>query len=143
MDLIRWSPLKDLDDFFNQYNKGYFPQSSLLGESATWRPAASIVENEKEYLIKADLPGVEKEDIDVNVEHGVLTISGERRVEKSSDEEKQHRRESFYGSFTRSFSLPDDVNEGEINAETKGGVLRVHLPKTKVGKKSSVSIKVG
>lgn len=144
MDLIRWSPFGDLDDLFGRYTRGIDSQlPSLLGENAKWRPAANITENDSEYTIKADLPAVKKEDIDVNVENGVLTISGERRIEKSSDDEKEHRRETFYGSFTRSFSLPENADADAISAESKDGVLVVHVPKAKVEKPKSVSIKVG
>jgi HSP20 family protein len=81
-------------------------------------------------------------DIEVKVENGVLTICGERRVEKSSEDEKQHRRESFYGTFSRSFTLPDNIDHSKIAAECKDGVLKVHIPKAQSEKKSAVSIKV-
>jgi HSP20 family protein len=141
MDLIKWSPLRDIDDLFDRYRKGYFGQLPVADDTP-WRPAANIVEKDDLYLIKADLPEVAKKDIDVQIEHGVLTISGERRDETRSDDDKQHRRETFYGKFTRSFTLPDDVDENAIKADAKDGVLRVTLPKTKAQKKSSVSIKI-
>ena len=143
MDLIRWSPFRELDDLFGRYTRGLESQPSLLGENVKWRPAANITENETEYTIKADLPEVKKDDIDVHVENGVLTISGERRIEKSAEDEKEHRRETFYGSFTRSFSLPENANPDAISAESRDGVLIVHVPKAKVEKQKSVSIKVG
>jgi HSP20 family protein len=143
MDLIRWTPLKDIDDLFDRYRKGYFPVGLHGIESGSWRPAADIVESEKEYVIKADLPEVKKDDIELKLDQGVLTISGERRDERSTDDAKLHRRETFYGSFTRSFAMPDDVDETGIKAEAKDGVLRVILPKTSPSKKSPVSIKVG
>ena len=145
MNLIRWSPFRDLDDLFGRYARGFENQElpSLLGDDVKWRPAANIVENDKEYTIKADLPEVKRDDIDVKVENGVLTISGERRIEKSSEDEKEHRRETFYGSFTRSFALPEDTDEQAISAESRDGVLPVHVPKTKSQKREAVSIKVG
>jgi len=143
MDLIRWSPFRELDDLFGRYTRGLESQPSLLGENVKWRPAANITENDTEYTIKADLPEVKKDDIEVHVENGVLTISGERRIEKSAEDEKEHRRETFYGSFTRSFSLPENANADAISAESKDGVLVVHVPKAKVEKQKSVSIKVG
>ena len=143
MNLIRWSPLRDLDDLFGRYSRGLEGQfPSLLGDETKWRPAANIVENESEYTIKADLPEVKREDIDVKVENGVLTISGERRIEKSSEEEKEHRRETYFGSFTRSFALPDNTDENAISAESRDGVLLVHVPKAKSQKREAVSIKV-
>lgn len=143
MNLISWSPFRELDDVFERFSRsGALPQHSLLGEKLDWRPAASITENDTEYLIKADLPEVKKEDIDIAIDSDVLTIRGERRVEKTSDEEKEHRRETFYGSFSRSFALPADVNQEAITADCKDGVLAVHLPKSKAQDKPQVSIKV-
>lgn len=143
MNLISWSPFRELDDFFDRYARDVAgSRLSVLGENVQWRPSADIVENGKEYTIKADLPEVKKEDIDVKVENGVLTLSGERRVEKSTDDEKQHRRESFYGRFQRSFALPDDVDASKISADCKDGVLKVHLPKSEAKKPRSIEVKV-
>lgn len=143
MNLTTWSPFRDLDSLFDRFARdSAFPRGTLPEGDVQWRPAASIVENGKEFTIKADLPAVERKDIDINVENGVLTIKGERRYEKSADEEKEHRRESFYGLFSRSFALPDNVDESKITAESKNGVLTVHLPKTAPEKPKSLSIKV-
>jgi len=143
MDLISWSPFRELDDVFDRFARtGGLPQRALLGEKVEWRPAASIVENDAEYLIKADLPEVKKEDIDISVDAGVLTLRGERRVEKTADDEKQHRREVFYGSFSRSFALPSDIDQDGIKADCRDGVLTVRLPKVKAKDKAQVSIKV-
>jgi len=141
MDLLRWSPLRDLDELFGRQGRVFEP--SLLGQDVKWRPAANIVENDKEFTIRADLPEVKKEDIEITVDGGVLTVSGERRVEKSTENEKEHRRETFYGTFSRSFSLPDGTDESAISAETKDGVLIVHVPKVAAEKRQPVSIKVG
>jgi HSP20 family protein len=143
MSLIRWNPVGDLDDLFARFPRGLHPrQSSQLAEATDWRPAANITENDREYTIKADLPEVKKEDIEVSVSNGVLTLSGERRYEKSSEDEREHRRETFHGTFQRSFALPEDVDIEKIKADTKEGVLVVHLPKQAVKKPESVSIKV-
>jgi HSP20 family protein len=142
MSLIRWNPLGELDDLFARFPRGLHPRSSIVTEGVDWRPAANITENDKEYTIKADLPEVKKEDIDVNVANGVLTLSGERRYEKSSEDEREHRRETFHGTFQRSFALPDDVDVAAIKADTKDGVLVVRLPKQAVHKPESVKIKV-
>ena len=144
MNLIRWNPLGDLDDLFARFPRGLNPrQPGFLAEGTDWRPAANITENDKEYTIRADLPEVKKDDIDVSVSNGVLTLSGERRYEKSSEDEKEHRRETFHGSFQRSFALPDDVEVEGIKADTKDGVLVVHLPKQTAKKPEAISIKVG
>ncbi|MCL4720352.1 MAG: Hsp20/alpha crystallin family protein [Gammaproteobacteria bacterium] len=146
MTLVSWSPLRELDDLFNQYGR-------LVGRSATpaaespsgsveWRPVANISETASEYLIKAELPEVQKKDIDVSVHEGVITIRGERRLTNRTDDEKHHRIESFYGTFARSFSLPGDVDESKIQAESKDGVLVVHLPKTEARKPRPIEVQV-
>jgi HSP20 family protein len=143
MSLIRWNPFGELDELFARFPRGLLPQQSELAiEGVDWRPAANIAETDKEYTIKADLPEVKKDDIDVSVNNGVLTISGERRYEKSSDNEREHRRETFHGTFRRSFALPEDVDLEGINADSKDGVLIVHLPKQASRKPEAVKIKV-
>ncbi len=139
MNLITWSPFRELDQLFSRYAR----DMSTAGDNMHWRPSADIVENDKEYLIKADLPQVKKEDIDISVENGVLTLSGERRVEKSTEDEKEHRRETFYGRFARSFALPEDVDQSKISAESKDGVLKVHLPKSESKQPRRVQVDVG
>jgi HSP20 family protein len=146
MTLVSWSPFREFEDLFNRYNR--LPRSELAtaesGDAALdWRPVANISETNTEYLVKAELPEVSKDDIEVKVHEGVMTIKGERRMETKSDDEKQHRIESFYGSFARSFSLPQDVDESAISAECKDGVLTVHLPKTAVAEPQAIDIRVG
>ena len=97
-----------------------------------WAPAADVSETEGEYLIKADLPEVRKEDVSITVQDGVLTLSGERRQEKRADTEKLHRVERAYGSFARRFSLPENADEQGIRAESRDGVILIHIPKQKV-----------
>jgi len=147
MTLVSWSPFREFEDLFSRHSA--FPTRRIVSgddggdrDSATWRPVANISETEKEYLIKAELPEVTKDDIDVSVNEGVITIKGERRMETTDDNETQHRIESFYGSFARSFSLPADVDENSIFAESKDGVLKVHLPKAEVETPKAIDIKV-
>jgi HSP20 family protein len=147
MTLMTWSPLRELDDLFNQYGR-------LMGRSASpsvedskgsvveWRPVANISETADEYVIRAELPEVSKKDIDVSVHEGVITIRGERRLENRSNDEKHHRIESFYGTFARSFSLPADVDETKIGAESKDGVLTVRLPKSEVRKPRAIEVQI-
>ncbi|MGH7489622.1 MAG: Hsp20/alpha crystallin family protein [bacterium] len=110
--------------------------------TAEWAPAADISESEKEYTVKAELPGVKREDVKVTQEDGVLTIEGERKYVEDDKTEKTHRVERFYGSFVRRFSLPDDADADGIRAESKDGVLHVRIPKLKVAKPKAVQIKV-
>ncbi len=149
MNLVSWSPCRDMEGFFDRYNR-LLSDRDLLGlddnalrTNLSWRPRADISESKKEYLIKAELPEIERDDIHIEIENGMLTISGERHFEKDEETEKQHRMKSFYGKFSRSFSLPSDVDEEKISAKTKSGVLKVHLPKTKPTVVKPVEISVG
>ena len=107
-----------------------------------WAPSVDIIEDDKEYLVKADLPEVKKEDVKVTVENGVLTITGERKFEKEEKDKKYHRIERSYGNFFRSFTLPDAADGSKVNAEFKDGVLKVHLPKSEKTKPKAVEVKV-
>ena len=147
MTLVNWSPFREFDDLFSRY--GALPTRRFLSgnesserDTAAWRPVANISETDKEYLIKAELPEVSKDDVEVSVHDGVITLKGERRIENTEENEKQHRIESFYGSFARSFSLPADANEDAIHAESRDGVLKIHIPKAEVEKPKAIDIKV-
>jgi HSP20 family protein len=110
---------------------------------AQWSPLVDITEDEKEYLIKAELPDMKKEDVRLTVENGVLAISGERKFEKEEKGRKYHRIERAYGSFVRSFSLPEDADGSKVTADFKDGMLQVHLPKSVKAKPKAIEIKVG
>jgi len=147
MSLIRWEPFREMDDFFSQFGgpaAGRWPRfiTAKPESMPDWSPAADISETDKEYLVKAELPGVKREDVKVSLEDGVLCIEGERKYEKEDKDEKTHRVERFYGTFSRSFSLPENVDAKSIRAESKEGVLNVHVPKLKVEKPKPVQIKV-
>jgi HSP20 family protein len=107
-----------------------------------WAPLVDISEDDKEYLIKAELPEVKKEDVKVTAEEGTLTIMGERKFEKEEKGKKYHRVERAYGSFARNFSLPDDASPSKVSAEFKDGLLTVHLAKTEKAKPQQVEVKV-
>ena len=147
MTLVNWNPFREFDDVFDRYNQLFNRSLPAAGKGeaanvAQWRPAANISETDKEYLIKAEFPEVDKKDVEVTVHDGVITIRGERRFERTDDSEKQHRVESFYGTFARSFSLPADADESKILAESKDGVLKVRIPKTEVLKPRPIEIQV-
>lgn len=147
MTLIRWEPFKDTEAFFRDFGAPLFSRWPRLsaekgGDALQWAPAADISETEAEYLVKAELPGVKREDIRLSVEGGMLTIEGERKHEKEERDEKSHRIERFYGSFCRSFTLPDNADAENIRAQDKDGVLSVHVPKLKTGKSKAKQIKV-
>ena len=148
MNVTKWSPFAELDELADRYGRlfgTHLPwreRLQLLDKDIEWKPAADIVERDDEYLIKAELPGVKREDIDVQVENDLLTITGERKLEETKDTDKTHRVERFYGKFSRSFRIPENVDAGAIKAESEEGVLRLHLPKTKVKKVEPVKIAV-
>jgi len=109
---------------------------------AEWTPLVDISEDDKEYRIKAELPEVMKEDVRVTAVEGTLTILGERKFEKEEKGRKYHRVERAYGSFGRSFSLPEDASPAKVSAEFKDGVLTVHLAKTEKAKPQQIEVKV-
>ncbi|HMB72490.1 MAG TPA: Hsp20/alpha crystallin family protein [Gammaproteobacteria bacterium] len=132
MNLINWSPFGEFDSLLDRYARDLVHSRGTSNDSPpAWRPAASIVEKKGEYVISADLPAVKREDVSVTVENNVLTIKGERRYEKSAEEETEHRRETYHGVFERRFSLPDDADAEGIAAHSKDGVLTVKIPKVK------------
>jgi HSP20 family protein len=136
MRVIKWEPFRDMDDVFDRVfaeTMRRWPRVATENRaSQDWAPAADVSETESEYLIKADLPAVRKEDVSITVQDGVLTLSGERRQEKRADSEKLHRIERLYGSFARRFALPEDADEQAISAESRDGVILIHIPKVKV-----------
>ena len=144
MTLVRWDPFRELEDMSERLNR-VFSRPSLRNSGkenltvADWMPTVDISETEGEYLIKAELPEVRKEDVKVTVENGVLTLQGERRQEK---EKRFHRVERSYGSFVRSFTLPESVDESSVKAEYKDGVLNLHLPKSEKVKPKAIDVKV-
>ena len=109
---------------------------------ADWSPQVDITEDEKEYLVKADLPEMKKDAVKVMVENGVLSISGERKSEKEEENKTFHRIERSYGSFERTFTMPDDADAKAMKAEFKDGVLRVHVPKNPAAQPKKIDVKV-
>jgi len=145
MALIRWEPFGAMDDMFRGFPSlfGRWPRFGASSESdVDWAPSVDISETDQEYLIRAALPAVKKEDVKVTVEDGMLTLSGERRKKEEQKDEKFHKIETFYGSFSRSFALPEAVDSAAISAESKDGVLTIHVPKTKAETKKPTTIKV-
>jgi HSP20 family protein len=110
---------------------------------AEWAPLVDIIEDDKQYLIKAELPQVTKADVKVTVQDDVLTITGERTFEKEANGKKYHRVERAYGRFGRSFTMPEDADGNGVVAEYKDGVLEVHLPKSEKAKPKTIEVKIG
>jgi HSP20 family protein len=143
--LTRWEAFHGLSGLQEQVNRLF--ESSLQGRSdssaiTTWAPAVDIFETENELVLKADLPDINEKDLDVRVENNMLTVRGERKFEKKVEKESYLRVERAYGSFSRSFSLPNTVNTEAINAEYKNGVLTVELPKRAESKPKQVKVNV-
>jgi HSP20 family protein len=146
--IARWDPFKELEDLERRMARWFDrPPRRREGEKealtvAEWSPLVDIEESEKEYLVKAELPEIKKDDVKVTVENGVLTIAGERKFEKEEKGKKYHRIERSYGTFVRSFMLPEDVDGTNVSAEYKDGVLHVHLPKAEQAKPKVIEVKV-
>lgn len=147
--LKRWNRMKDMEAF-QQRLDSFMSSAPTLGPErqqeplavVEWSPLVDISEDDKEYRIKAELPEVKKADVKVTAEAGTLTIMGERKFEAEEKGRKFHRVERAYGSFGRSFSLPDDANPVKVTAEFKDGVLTVHLIKDEKAKPQQVEVKV-
>jgi HSP20 family protein len=147
--MTRWNQLRQLEALQHGLGTLFSRPPALRAEGhqeslavAEWAPLVDISEDDTEYLIKAELPEVKKEDVKVTAEAGTLTIMGERKFEKEEKGRKYHRVERAYGSFGRSFSLPADASPAKVSAEFKNGVLVVHLVKDEKAKPQHVEVKV-
>ena len=141
MSLIKWSPYRNLislpdeiDHFFNGFGL------DLNASDSVWSPSVDISETENQYEVKAEIPGLKKEDIKLSVEDNVLTLSGERKYENETEKKNYHRIERAYGKFERSFRLPREVDAGNIKANYKNGVLTVHIPKVEAVKPKEIAV---
>lgn len=147
--ITRWDPFRELDELQNRI-------STLMGRApvrkegekqealrvAEWAPLVDISEDDKEYTIKAELPDVKKDEVKISVQNDVLSITGERKYEKEEKNKKYHRVERAYGSFSRSFTVPEDADADRVSAEFKEGLLQVHLPKSDKVKPKTIEVKV-
>lgn len=147
--LTTWNPYQELERLQDRVLRAMRLTPAQSGDEANslltvsdWTPAVDITEDEKEYLITADLPQVEKDDVKVVVENGSLIIRGERKRESVHKDKKVHRIERSYGSFQRSFSLPDDADGNSVTASFKDGALRISLPKSEEKKPKHIEVRV-
>jgi HSP20 family protein len=149
-NVITWNPLREMDEAQNRLPRfflGGFPNRIGSGEIhslavADWSPEVDISEDDRGYLLKADLPEMKKDDVRVTVEDGILSVSGERKTEKEDHKKKFHRIERCYGTFRRSFTLPEDADSTKVTAEFRDGVLKVHLPTTPVARSKAIQVKL-
>ena len=144
MALMRHNPFSDVDDFPTGLRVFQDTVNRLLSEPATrpWSPAVDIFETENELLLRADLPGLDIKDVDIEVENGTLSLRGERKYQNESKEGGFHRIERSYGSFARYFTMPDTVDTDSVKADYKQGVLTVTLPKKEVAKPRQIKVQV-
>jgi HSP20 family protein len=147
--LTHWNPLRDIHELQHRVLNalGTAPGTAGNGEreslaTAEWVPVVDIVEDDKEYLVKAELPEVTRDNVHVTVENGRLILKGERRFEKEESGKKYHRVERSYGTFLRSFNLPENADAEKVEAEFKDGVLFVHLPKLEKAKPREIEVKI-
>ena len=145
MELVRWEPFEGLNkiqfrinDLFDEtFGRSRAQQTSTAG---VWLPSVDILESKEAYLIRAELPGMKKEDFKLAVNDGTLTLSGERKVEEPANGVEYHRVERVAGKFSRSFYLPQTVKSDEIKATYRDGILEVHVPKADEAKPRQIAI---
>jgi len=154
MNLIRYEPtspnfplFREMEEMSDRLNRlfGTWTRPVNGKEPLTvvdWTPSVDIQETETEYLLKAELPEIKREDVKVTVENGILTLQGERKHEKEEKNRKFHRVERSYGTFLRTFTVPNDTDEAKVTADFKEGILRVHLPKTEKPRPKTIEVKV-
>ena len=143
MAIIRYSPFSGVEPFpgltaFQETMNRLFAEP----DGRPWVPPVDVVENENELVVKADVPGIKFEDIDVKIENGTLTLRGERKAEKISDKGGWHRMERSYGSFVRYFTLPDTVDAEHVKAGYEAGVLTITLPKKEIAKPRAIKVQI-
>lgn len=145
-DLTRWDPFRELSSLQERFDRMFGDALSRLRgetiEGSAWLPAVDIVEDEDNIVLKADLPGIDAKDVDIQVENGTLTLRGERKFEKDVKEDNFRRIERAYGSFVRSFTLPTTVDSEKVQAEYRNGVLELRLPKRAEAKPKQIKVAV-
>ena len=146
MSIVRFAPFADTDDFPTGLRLFQDSINRLLSDDGSktrpWAPAVDIVETENELILKADVPGVDLKDIDIQLENGTLTVKGERKLEKEEKNKGFHRMERSYGSFVRIFTVPDTVDAEHVKAAYEAGVLTITLPKKEVAKPKAIKVQV-
>jgi len=141
--LTRWDPWREMQRVQDEMSRLFDERlNAREGESVGWTPRVDIFEDGEGVALRFELAGVDPKDVDIRFENGVLTLRGERKLEKEEKKESYHRVEMAYGTFTRSFSLPQTIDAEKIRAESKNGVLTVHLPKKPEAKPKAIQVKV-
>ena len=148
MAIVRWEPLRELGSLQNEMNRLFntvfdAPPGGNGGTLRRWVPAMDLVETDDHFVLRADLPGMSQDDVNIELEDTTLTISGERKAEHESSGEGYYRVERAFGAFSRQLTLPDGVDAGHIEAHFDKGVLEVRIPKPEERKPRKISIGVG
>ena len=145
-NLVRFNPVREMNDFHRQMDRFFHTPFLRVGapsdesRAETWHPSVDVFESEDALVINAELPGLSKDDIDVNIDEGKLTLSGERKSDSEVKEDKFYRRERTYGKFVRTFALPADIDPDKISAEFKDGVLKIEIPKPEEKKPRQITV---
>jgi HSP20 family protein len=144
MDLTRWESEMDrmMDDFFGRSMRPWWPARWLRGDGEITAPVVDVYEEKDEVVVKADLPGLGKNDIEVNISDSELTLKGEKKKEEEIQENNYYRRERTYGAFLRTVELPTDVQADKVKASFKDGVLEVRVPKTEEAKAKTIKVQI-
>ena len=146
MNLVRWNPFGEINTFNDRmdrfFREDFFPSEKMAKEwnMVNWKPAVDIYEDDNAIVIKAELPGVDKKDIEVEVKDRVLTLKGERNYEDEVKEDNYYRKERAYGKFSRAFTLPAGMEPERIDADFKDGVLKITVPKPEEKKSKKISV---
>ncbi len=140
--LMRFDPLRDVAQLHDEMSRLFDDQRRRGEDSFGWSPAVDIFEDTDGVTLKFDLPEVDAKDVDVRLENGVLTIRGERKLEREDQKTGYHRLERSHGTFQRSFTLPGTLDVENVSAESKNGVLRIHVPRRAEAKPKSIHVKV-
>src|SRR6202451_3118274 len=145
MPVVKYSPIVDTDEFPAGLRLFQDTVNRLFSDQTTtrpWAPSVDIFETDNELVLKADIPGVDQKDIDIQLENGTLSLKGERKFERDEKNKGFHRQERSYGSFVRYFTLPDTVDTEHVKAEYKAGVLSITLPKKEIAKPKAIKVQV-
>ncbi len=146
--IVNWNPLRELEGMQDRILRAMHlgspqqPENRQGLATVQWAPTIDISEDEHEYVVHAEIPGVQKEDVHVTLENGVLNIRGERRFEKEDKGRTYHRVERCYGTFSRSLAMPEDVDPDQVKAEFKDGLLKVRLAKSESKKPRQIEVLV-
>ncbi|MFO7830579.1 MAG: Hsp20/alpha crystallin family protein [Desulfuromonadaceae bacterium] len=145
MSLVRWDPWREMEEFVDRYNRALSERQEGgqdVMSKGDWSPRVDITETDDEFTIKAEIPEVSKDDVKVKVENGILMIHGERKQEEEEKGKTFHRIERHYGAFNRSFTLPETVDQENVKASFKDGVLSIRLQKVKDAKPKAIDVDI-